>query len=113
MNKVIPTDALVTPQDVSQIKAEINRRELQQLVHRLAISEPEIAVLIAEQNAKIFSLLDETHLPSGHVALFRRYLALVTWTPLILLDRAHRREWNDFLPSENTEDQSGQKGGAA
>ena len=112
------TDALVTADDVSQIKAEVDRADFRKLVYELVAREPELGILISEKYDYITTMLDGAGLSVRQRGVLYRQLPLLFWAPVIVLDRAHRRGWNDFLPSEEVIDQPGEKrdessGGAA
>ena len=112
MDKTIPTDALVTAEDVLQIKAEINRGDLKRLVLELTVREPEVMILLSEKFDLVTTLLDGAGLSIKQRAVLMKQLSLLAWMPLLLSDRAHRRSWNDFLPSEPAADESDEEGGA-
>ncbi len=107
MHKAIPSDALVTAEDVQQIKGDIFRGEFKRLVLELVIREPEIAILIAENNEKVLNTVEGAALTDVQRDILGKRLSLLTWTPIILFDRAQRRTWNDFLPSEEVVDPDG------
>lgn len=113
MDKTIPTDALVTPEDVIQIKAEINRGELKRLVLELTVREPEVMIVLSEKFDLVTTLLDGAGLSIKQRAVLMKQLSLLAWMPLLLSDRAHRRSWDDFLPSEQAVDESDEEGGDA
>ncbi len=113
MKPAIPTDALVTAEDVENVKACINRGEFQRLVYELVALEPELAIMISEKYDLVTTILDNASLSVKNRAVLSRQLSLLVWSPLVLLARVHRRSWNDFLPSEEVVDGADDEGGAA
>lgn len=110
MSKTIATDALV--EDVLQIKGQIDRGDFQRLVLEFVIREPELAVLVSEKYDLILTMLECASLSIKHRVILKKHLSLLVWTPLLLLNQAHRRGWDDFLPSEDAaDDEPGQEGG--
>jgi hypothetical protein len=112
MNKVIPTDALITAEDVMNIKAEIDRGNFKRMVYELVIREPELAIALAQQFDLVTTLLQGAAMSIKQRAVVEKQLTLLVWTPVLLLDRGHRRSWDDFLPSEDAAaDEPGEEGG--
>ncbi len=112
MNKAIPTDALITAEDVMNIKAEIDRGNFKRMVYELVIREPELAIALAQKFDLVTTLLQGATMSIKQRAVVEKQLTLLVWTPLLLLNSAHRRGWDDFLPSEDVVDESGEEGGA-
>lgn len=118
MSKTTNIDALVTADDFPQLKTEIDRGEFKRLVDELVAREPELTIALAEKYDLISTMLEGAPLSIKNRAMLSKHLCLAVWAPLLLLDRAHRRNWNDFLPSEEiaTEpprEATDQNGGAA
>lgn len=100
MRKTIPTDALVTAGDVLRIKTQISRGDFKRLVYELVSREPELVIAISERFDLVTTMLERAALSDKQRADLMPQLSLLTWTHVLLLDRAHRRHWDDFLPSE-------------
>ena len=100
MNNTIRTDALVTEADVEQIKTDVEDGEWKRAIFEYVVREPELAILIADRFEKMLNLLQSAGLTPRERWHFSKQMSLLVWTPVVLLDRAHRREWRDFLPSD-------------
>ena len=113
MNNKKITDALVTEDDFIHVKDAISRNAFQALVCELIVREPEIAFGVAERFDHMLTLLEGATMSVRQRAIVQRHLTLLTWTPLLALGRAHRRAWEDFLPSTEVADGSldGAEGG--
>lgn len=112
MNKAIPTDALITAEDVMNIKAEIDRGHFKRMVYERVIRKPELAIALAQKFDLVTTLLQGATMSIKQRAVVEKQLTLLIWTPVLLLARAHRRSWDDFLPSEEATDESDSEGGA-
>ncbi len=106
MNNKKITDALVTEDDFIHVKDAISRNAFQTLVCELIVREPEIAFGVAERFDHMLTLLEGATMSVRQRAIVQRHLTLLTWTPLLALARAHRRAWEDFLPSTEVADES-------
>lgn len=113
MKKAIPTDALITAEDVENVKACINRGDFKRLVYELIALEPELAIMVSEKYDLVTSILEGASMSIKNRAVLSNQLSLLVWSPLVLLARVHRRSWNDFLPTEEVLDDPDEKGGAA
>jgi len=100
MSKTIPTDALVTVADVEQIKAEVVRGDFKRLVLELVVREPDLTIAVSERYDHILSMLERAMLTIKQRADLSKQMSLLVWLPILLMGRAHRREWDDFLPTE-------------
>jgi hypothetical protein len=94
-------DAIVTADDFLHLKAEIDRGEFKRLVDELVAREPELTIALSERYDLIATMLESAPLSIRNRAMMSKHLCLAVWAPLLLLDRAHRRNWNDFLPSDD------------
>ena len=110
MSNSIPTDSLLSAADVLQIKADVNRGEFKRMEFELVSREPELAIAVSEKYDLVTTILEGAGLSIKQRAVLSKQLSLLVWTPLLLLDRAHRRGWNDFLPSEDVIDESDHDG---
>ena len=102
MSNIRIIDAIVTAEDFVQLKAEIDRGGFKRLVDELVAREPELTIALSEKYGLITTLLEGAPLSIKNSAMLSKHLCLADWAPLLLLDRAHRRNWNDFLPSDDT-----------
>ena len=93
------TDGLVIGEDFIHFQDATNRGEFKQLVFDLCQREPEIVFGIAEQFDLVLSLLNGASMSIKQRAILERKITLMLWIPLLVLERAHRRAWEDFLPS--------------
>lgn len=100
MKPAIPTDALITAEDVQNVIACINRGEFKRLVYELIALEPELAIMVSEKYDVVTSIIDGATMSIKNRAVLRNQLSLLVWSPLVLLARVHRRSWMDFLPTE-------------
>ena len=99
MSKTICTDALITPADVERIKADVGKGIWKLAVFEMVVREPELIMLITERFDKMLGILERRGMTAEQRDEFSKQMSLLVWTPLILLSRAHRREWDSFLPS--------------
>ena len=67
--------------------------------------EPEIAFGVSERFDRLLTLIASLNLTEQHRDSLTKQMSLLVWSPLLALERAHRRQWNDFLPS--TDDTKG------
>ncbi len=93
------TDAMVSIADVNEMKRKIMNGEWALAAEELMTREPEIAFLVATKFDKILAKLHEAN-PAVPDSYFSRELFMLVWRPLIMLDYAHRRQWEDFLPQD-------------
>jgi hypothetical protein len=93
-------DCFVKEDDVLKLKGEIDRGEFAHLVYGLVERETELAIAIAERFDLVSSLVEGCSLSIRARASLTKQLALLAWMPALLLDRAHRRSWDEFLPSD-------------
>jgi hypothetical protein len=96
------TDGLVAESDFILLRKSINRGELQRLVLELWEREPEIAVGVSEQFDFVLKLLSTVSMTAQHRAKVINHLSILTWSSALVIESAHRRAWEDFLPSIET-----------
>lgn len=101
MNKAIPTDALVTDEDVSRLKESIARGDLKRQVYELVAREPELAIALAHKFELAWTLVLSLSLTDQQRSTIEKELTQLAWMPVLLMDRGHRRSWDGFLPSED------------
>lgn len=111
MKPAIPTDALITVEDVQNLKACINRGDFKRLVYELIAMEPELAIMVSEKYDLVTSIIDGATMSNKNRDVLRNQLSLLVWSPLILLARVHRRSWMDFLPTEEQLGDESEEGG--
>lgn len=92
-------DCIVKEDDVLRLKGDIDRGQLAHLVYGLVERETELAIAIAERFDLVSSLVESCGMSIRARASLSKQLALLAWMPALLLDRAHRRNWDEFLPS--------------
>lgn len=109
----VKSDAFITAADVEQIQHEVVAGEFQKLVCGLIIREPELAVAISERFEKITKMHEAALLTIKQRCDLSKQMALLVWLPVLLMDRANRRSWEDFLPSIEAVEGSDEEGGAA
>lgn len=103
-------DFLITESDIGDLKAQINRGDFMQVVYELCAREPELAFVVSERFSRILTLLEPAMPTDEQQALITKHLSLLVWPPLLLLDRAHRRAWDGFLPLEEMEETENDEG---
>ncbi|HEY8668173.1 MAG TPA: hypothetical protein VIL86_16110 [Tepidisphaeraceae bacterium] len=108
----VKSDALITAADIDQIQHEVVRGEFQRLVFELLVREPELAVAISDRFNKITKMHEAALLTIKQRCDLSKQLALLVWLPVLLMDRANRRSWEDFLPSAEAIGGSDEEGGA-
>jgi hypothetical protein len=111
-NKTILTDALVTADDVLSFKTAVDRGDFKRLVYELVTQEPEVAIALSQKFERVNTMLQGATMPIKQRAIVKKQLTLLVWMPVLLVSQAHRRSWNDFLPSEQVIDESADEGGA-
>ena len=92
------TDALISPADVQQVKEGMVTRKWQEVIYWMLEREPELVLVFCDRLDKITAILDRAvsdprlrqHL------VWQMYKLLCE--PMVLLNRSHRRLWEDFLP---------------
>src|SRR5687768_2233880 len=104
MNKNKLTDGFVTEADFVHVTDSIGRNDFQRIVHELIACEPEIAFGVSERFSHMLTLLEGVSMSINQRATIQKHLTLLTWSPLLALARAHRRAWEDFLPSADEQD---------
>jgi hypothetical protein len=110
-NKTTRTDALVTADDVLNFKAQVDRSDFQRLAHELIAREPELTIALSEKFDLVLTLLEGATMSIKQRAVVRKQVTLLVWMPVLLMAHAHRRSWDDFLPSEEAMDEpAGGKG---
>lgn len=108
----VKSDALITAADIEQIQHEIVAGNFQQLVYGLLIREPELAVAISDRFGKITKMHEAALLTIKQRCDLSKQMALLVWLPILLMDRANRRTWEDFLPTQEAVEGSSEEGGA-
>ncbi|MGB7158987.1 MAG: hypothetical protein WBD40_13020 [Tepidisphaeraceae bacterium] len=112
MNKNKLTDGFVTEDDFVHVTDTIRRDDFQRIVYELITREPEIAFGVSERFDHMLALLEGVSMSIKQRAVIQKHLTLLTWSPLLALARAHRRAWEDFLPSADEQDDGAEGGGA-
>jgi hypothetical protein len=107
-----PHDCFVTDEDFIHVQDAVSRNQFNDLVYDLMTREPDMAVDVSERFSHMLTLLDGVSMSIKQREIIKKHLALLTWTPLLALARAHRRAWEDFLPSTEVVDESDSEGGA-
>ncbi|HEY1683542.1 MAG TPA: hypothetical protein VGG19_02165 [Tepidisphaeraceae bacterium] len=100
------SDSIVSEEDFISINAAIKRERYANVVSPLMEREPELAVNIARRNDRLSALLDGAAMSPETRLAIRRQILFLSWVPLLALDHAHRRQWDDFLPAETTDPQT-------
>lgn len=108
----VKSDGFITAADVEQIQHDVVAGEFQRLVYGLIIREPELAVAISERFEKITKMHEAALLTIKQRCDLAKQMSLLVWLPVLLMDRANRRNWEDFLPSEEAFQGSDEEGGA-
>lgn len=98
------SDGLVTAADVRNFKAELNLGCFKARLFEMVAQEPQLAEFIHERQSKVMQSLTELGMDGRRLAALHRHINLMVFGSLILLSRAHRRQWDGFLPSEETEE---------
>lgn len=97
------SDNIVSEEDFILINAAIRREQYINVVSPLMEREPELAINIARRNDRLNTLLDAAVMSPETRQAIRKQILFLSWVPLLVLDRAHRRQWDDFLPAETAE----------
>src|SRR4051794_1462586 len=94
------SDGLISEWDVVRVIEEMNTTRLQEDVVGLLAREPELMMVVTDRMSKIWPLIDGREFSFEQRQKLERQLQLLLWVPMVLLDRAHRRLWDKFLPDE-------------
>lgn len=97
------SDGLVTTVDVQMFRNEVNHGCFKARLCEMAGQEPQLAKYISEHNSKVLRSLTEIGMDGRRLAALHRHISLMVWGSVILMSRAHRRQWDGFLPSEQAE----------
>ncbi|HEY1686482.1 MAG TPA: hypothetical protein VGG19_17090 [Tepidisphaeraceae bacterium] len=100
-------DALITPADIQAFKDEVNRGRLSDLVFDLISQEPELGFYLVERYSKTLESLQKAGVEGRRMAALSKYILLTIWGAVFLIHRAQRRQWNGFLPAEETKTEGG------
>jgi len=92
------TDAIIREADIRQINKDIETHVWHHAIYELLRREPELALVFGERLGKINTLLEQAISDPNLRQRLETQIYLMMWVPMILLDRAHRRLWEDFLP---------------
>jgi hypothetical protein len=102
MNEKIRTDILITLKDVDQVRTDVQSGCWKTAVYDLLGREPELAVAVSRRFQHIQRVLSRFEIPAKDWQYITHQMSLLAWVPAVLIDRAHRRLWDGFLPSEET-----------
>jgi hypothetical protein len=92
------TDALISPADVRQIKDDIVTHKWHEAIYEMLQREPELVLVFSDRLEKIYALLEQAIPDAEQRQRLERQIHLLLWVPMVLLNRAHRRLWESFLP---------------
>ena len=70
----------------------------------LCSREPEIAVGLAYEFERTLRLLEAGRFTPQQLETLHKHLVVLAWSPAIVLDRVHRRGWEEFLPQSDDGD---------
>jgi hypothetical protein len=97
------TDSMISEADIQQAKDDIATREWHKAIEGLMERESDLFIDISLQLQRITELVEATGAPPQHMERLIQRVHIVLWTSLIVLDRCHRRLWNEFLPDDGKE----------
>jgi hypothetical protein len=100
MNK---TDSMISEADIQQARDDIATREWHKAIEGLMERESDLFIDISLQLQRITELVEATGASPQHRERLIQRVHIVLWTSLIVLDRSHRRLWNEFLPDDGNQ----------
>lgn len=99
---MISSESLITDADLAQAKVEANPADLQRNMLALFAREPKLAEVLAPHWNHIERMCDALKLNDHQKEMLGAQISFMTSESLLLLDRAHRRLWDGFLPASST-----------
>jgi hypothetical protein len=94
------SESIISDADVQQINDDIMSRKWHDAICEMMMREPSLTVDFGDRLEKLEALLQQTIPNARQRERLTKQIYLLVWVPLILLDRAHRRLWDGFLPDE-------------
>ena len=107
MSKTITSDALITEADIQAFKDEVNRGVFKDIVYDQISREPELAVFVADRYSKILTSLQEAGIEGRRLSAICKHVCLMSWGSAILIARSQRRQWDGFMPVEESTEKGG------
>jgi hypothetical protein len=91
-------ESIISGADVQQINDGIMSRKWHDAICEMMMREPNLTVDFSDRLEKLEALLQQTIPIARQRERLTKKIYLLVWVPLILLDQAHRRFWDGFLP---------------
>jgi hypothetical protein len=98
-----PSDALVREADVRQIAKDIADKKWFDAVCDILMREPELVLVFVDEMEAVTSRLEQFVPDAAQRERLRRQILRAIWVPMVLLDRAHRKQWDELLPADGDE----------
>jgi hypothetical protein len=91
-------DALITLADLAAITESPTGRAWRDQLQSIVDREPALRIVVSGQRSAILQLLKANGLTAEQIAVIDQRLQCVVGMSLSLLERGHRRLWNELLP---------------
>jgi hypothetical protein len=99
-------DALITLADLAEITDARASRSWREQFQSIVDREPALRVVVSGQRCAILQLLKANGLTAEQIAVIDQRLQCLVGMSLALLERGHRRLWNELLPDFKEDDPS-------
>ncbi len=92
------SDALITLDDIAEVTDTCRKRPWLAQLESLMQREPALRIVISRHRSAILQLLQAHRLPEDQLHVIDQHLHAMAGISLSLLERGHRRLWNELLP---------------
>jgi hypothetical protein len=107
MSSKTRSDCLITEADIETLKVDVFNGSIKEQVFDAMTREPELAIFSAQEMADISDDLERAGIRGKQKAGLEQLITLAIWEAVVLVSRAHRRQWDGFLSSEKAIDEGG------